>query len=850
MVNQTFVINILIHLFLNLPFFILQFFFQEYSKKSLKCLKNIGAFQFQLKRNLCSIEDSDLSPKTKKTTKKSSIKKTKIKEIKSKTTKLEKEEDGEEEAIEEIEEEFKLDELIKNIGSNSDTDSESETNEKAGSEKVEGMNEKQHTISISVYNQFIKACIESEEYLEATKILLQMPKQGFLPSTALYNLVMTALSQKGMMEEIKELYKSMNEHGIAKNKRTVTTVLDAGKLSDLTESDRELLGETKTIEETENENENENTKIKPKRRLFFKDKVKDIAVHDKKLKPLDLEKEEEEDQLEEDYFEHLTKIVSSSQRIAFSKQIQLESRAITDSVEKYNESIKNLVSIKKGASLSPGQRILLHWFGPISTAISDFQRKVALKAKEEKESNSPALLLTKIDSEKLAVIAMHEVLSFLLAKPTGAKYTKIAIEVGNAVQAELNSEKLKNEKSKLFKKMKEDGSLWNVRSVLKKSKAVFRENTWSMGLCAKIGGYLIEILLDHAYISKSILDKNFGGAVEDIDRKPAFIHFHQQDGKKKQGMLKLDEEVVEVIDMIHVMQNCVHARYLPMLVPPRPWSTPKKGGYLTISSSIMRYKGSHLQNILLEEANDLSKIYSPLNILGSTAWTINNQLYDVINEAWKSGGGIGELPTHSNIDIPAPPDFETFVTEKNKWYFMQKKIKQLNWDRHGLRCETNYKLAVAHEFQNVPFYFPHNVDFRGRAYPIPPYLNQMGNDLCRSLLFFHKGMPLGKSGLNWLKIHLSNLCGNNKISFDDRLKFVNENLENVLDSANKPLTGNRWWLKAEEPWQCLATCFEIKKALDCNNIEEYVCHLPVHQDGSCNGLQHYAALGKFKKFAF
>ena len=25
---------------------------------------------------------------------------------------------------------------------------------------------------------------------------------------------------------------------------------------------------------------------------------------------------------------------------------------------------------------------------------------------------------------------------------------------------------------------------------------------------------------------------------------------------------------------------------------------------------------------------------------------------------------------------------------------------------------------------------------------------------------------------------------------------------------------------------------------------EYISHLPIHQDGSCNGLQHYAALGR------
>lgn len=28
------------------------------------------------------------------------------------------------------------------------------------------------------------------------------------------------------------------------------------------------------------------------------------------------------------------------------------------------------------------------------------------------------------------------------------------------------------------------------------------------------------------------------------------------------------------------------------------------------------------------------------------------------------------------------------------------------------------------------------------------------------------------------------------------------------------------------------------------NTATYVSHLPVHMDGSCNGLQHYAALGR------
>lgn len=53
-----------------------------------------------------------------------------------------------------------------------------------------------------------------------------------------------------------------------------------------------------------------------------------------------------------------------------------------------------------------------------------------------------------------------------------------------------------------------------------------------------------------------------------------------------------------------------------------------------------------------------------------------------------------------------------------------------------------------------------------------------------------------------------------------------------------------WWAESEDMWQTLACCMEIKNAIDSGDPENFVCHFPVHQDGSCNGLQHYAALGR------
>lgn len=135
------------------------------------------------------------------------------------------------------------------------------------------------------------------------------------------------------------------------------------------------------------------------------------------------------------------------------------------------------------------------------------------------------------------------------------------------------------------------------------------------------------------------------------------------------------------------------------------------------------------------------------------------------------------------------------------------------------------------------------MDFRGRAYPVPPHLNHIGDDLSRGLLRFAEGKPLGERGWRWLKIHLANLYGYDKANFDDRERWVMERLDEIRDSAKNPMDGRRWWMGADDPWQCLAVCFEIVEALESGNPVTFVSSLPVHQDGTCNGLQHYAAMG-------
>lgn len=184
------------------------------------------------------------------------------------------------------------------------------------------------------------------------------------------------------------------------------------------------------------------------------------------------------------------------------------------------------------------------------------------------------------------------------------------------------------------------------------------------------------------------------------------------------------------------------------------------------------------------------------------------------------------------------------IFDERLYQEMGRRVKMKNAELHSLRCDLQLKYWVAEKFAEDRIYFPCNMDFRGRAYPIPPNLSHLGSDLCRGLLSFAETKPLGDEGLFWLKVHLANLFGHNKVPFEERAEWAEAHVEHILDSVHSPLDGQMWWNGAENPFQALAVCHEIVAALESGDPENYESRLPIHQDGSCNGLQHYAALGR------
>ncbi|KAJ3394316.1 DNA-directed RNA polymerase [Entophlyctis sp. JEL0112] len=331
-----------------------------------------------------------------------------------------------------------------------------------------------------------------------------------------------------------------------------------------------------------------------------------------------------------------------------------------------------------------------------------------------------------------------------------------------------------------------------------------------------------------------------------IMEENAFHHSYVFNKNKRVGVIQMHPFILEQVasNPVHL-----HPRLLPMIVPPRPWVTRTSGGYLHHKSEVLRtISREHLAYLAAaDERQHLNGVFESLDVLGKTAWRINERVYEIVKTVWNSGEAIADLPPIPAVREKRKPKPENWDNmegkEKRAWVQQAQKEELDRRNDFSQRCDTNYKIEIARSFIGQTIYFPHNLDFRGRAYPMPAHLNHMGNDLCRGLLLFDSKKPLGERGFKWLKVQAANLMGNNKISFDERAQFVEDHIDDVLDSADNPLTGKRWWLTAEDPWQMLATCFELADAYRSSDPSKFMSCLPVHQDGTCNGLQHYAALG-------
>ncbi|XP_051117499.1 LOW QUALITY PROTEIN: DNA-directed RNA polymerase 2B, chloroplastic/mitochondrial-like [Andrographis paniculata] len=562
---------------------------------------------------------------------------------------------------------------------------------------------------------------------------------------------------------------------------------------------------------------------------------------------------------------------SSKYRELKRRQVKIETEAWEQAVKEYRELLNDMCKQKLAPNLPYMKSLFLGWFEPLRNKILEDQELI----RAGKNKMGYAKYFDHLPADMMAVITMHKLTAMLMTggEHGSANVLQAACAIGSAIEQEVrihhlleNAKKKKANKDTVMEgddsnvdNEEQDKLRRKVTTLIKKQKLkavrqlVDRQlvhHSWGQEAAVKVGSRLIELILQTAYIQPPVNQSANGTP----DVRPAFIHTVRTVTKamnrshvRRYGIIQCDPLVRKGLE-----RNAKHMviPYMPMLVPPVKWTGYEKGAHFYLPSYVMRTHGARQQREAIKRTDrrQLKTVFEALNTLGSTRWRVNQRVLVVIDRIWASGGRLADLVDRNDIPLPEQPDTEDETSIK-KWKWKVKLIKKENRERHSQRCDTELKLAVARKLKEEEgFFYPHNLDFRGRAYPMHPHLNHLGSDICRGILEFQEGRPLGHSGLRWLKIHIANLYANgvDKLSLEGRIAFTENHLDDIFDSADRPLEGKRWWLNAEDPFQCLAASINLTEALRSPSPETTISHIPVHQDGSCNGLQHYAALGRDK----
>ena len=251
----------------------------------------------------------------------------------------------------------------------------------------------------------------------------------------------------------------------------------------------------------------------------------------------------------------------------------------------------------------------------------------------------------------------------------------------------------------------------------------------------------------------------------------------------------------------------------------------------------------------LEELNnrwhEFPAVSNAVNIMQRTEWVINRPIFDVLEKCVLNGYQLGKLPVNPE-DIPLPPkpfDIATNKDAKTKWKREASSVYKDRAKSKSKYIQIRQILEEGKKFLERGFWYPYQLDFRGRIYPKSPMLSPQSADYARALIKFKFGKPMGSDeAFNNFAVAGAGLFGEtDKEELSVRRQWVIDNADKIISTANNPLT-DTWWTDADKPFSFLAWCMEYRDFALTDFSPDFITTLPIQSDCSNSGLQHYSAM--------
>lgn len=232
-----------------------------------------------------------------------------------------------------------------------------------------------------------------------------------------------------------------------------------------------------------------------------------------------------------------------------------------------------------------------------------------------------------------------------------------------------------------------------------------------------------------------------------------------------------------------------------------------------------------------------------INTLQNSEWKLNTQVLEVMNDLWKAGRETGTVPPYDQNQVLEMPEFPELgsKTEQHEW-MDEKSRRWAKWAKNeASRLQMSLRMHEAYKLKPFTLWHAYFVDFRGRYYSDSYLMHPQGADLDKSLLMAAEPVDVQPKDVYWIKVNLANLMGVDKVSFDDRVKYVDDHMDDWRAVVADPHGTTELWEddapKKNASFQRLAAIFDLITAID-----EGKSQVPVQLDGACNGIQHWAAM--------
>lgn len=543
------------------------------------------------------------------------------------------------------------------------------------------------------------------------------------------------------------------------------------------------------------------------------------------------------------------------------EQIKIELESQNEGVARYMAQARELERRGEGGASKAAERLIAFWINPVSLYIRELQRQINRGDRVELPAEVTDIIVS-LPPDRMAAAAMQVVVSQCLLHGR-VTFASLSYRIGSAIIAELRLESLRYKR--------EDEKDERIRKVQKRQ---FLRKTRRHVNAAFINQNLKrdDESQRHKRRSRTILGAQLYWAIQttaglpnDDLESPFRLAFHHGKVSKKGksvGMVEMDGEAIAIIERGHAARARLRPKYLPMIVPAYSWLLDPKthevveGGYARIRTPFISRPTREQKDAL--KRGDLDLVFEGVGALGRTAWRVCGPMLDFQAEAFNRDWTEVGVPVRDPIPLPPFPNGEIPGDSREErreqirrnreldpdktldWKMDAREVFNRNKENRSDRENFHRCNAVATRFRDrKKVYLPHQLCSRGRAYPIPQYWNHHNSDTSRSLMEFGSEFEMTPDGLEWLKIHTANCFGIDKVSYDARVDWVDGHLDDILASAQDP-HANTWWTTGDKKTrlQFLQACMALADPHGAGT------RLPVQMDGTANGMQHYALLGR------